>query len=93
MLATTGAGTLLWDLALPVMVLKETALDNNLSVMAQYAEEHGFRLAPHGKTTMAPQLFRRQLDAGAWAITVANMAQATVAYDAGAKRVGLSSIV
>ena len=54
--------------------------------MAQYAEENGFRLAPHGKTTMAPQLFRRQLDAGAWAITVANMAQAAVAYDAGARR-------
>jgi D-serine dehydratase len=75
------------DIALPAMLLKETALANNLSVMAAYAAEHGFLLAPHGKTTMAPQLFRRQLDAGAWAITVANMAQAAVAFDAGAPRV------
>jgi D-serine dehydratase len=44
-------------------------------------------LAPHGKTTMAPELFRRQLAAGAWGITVANMAQAEVAFGAGAKRV------
>ncbi len=75
------------DIALPAMLLKETALANNLSVMASYAAEHGFLLAPHGKTTMAPQLFRRQLDAGAWAITTANMAQAGVAFDAGAPRV------
>ena len=70
------------------MLLKETALENNLSVMARYAAEHGFELAPHGKTTMAPKLFQRQLDAGAWAITVANMAQAAVAYGAGAQGVG-----
>jgi D-serine deaminase-like pyridoxal phosphate-dependent protein len=75
------------DLALPAMLLKETALENNLSVMARYATDHGFLLAPHGKTTMAPKLFQRQLDAGAWAITVANMTQAAVAYDAGAERV------
>jgi D-serine dehydratase len=75
------------DIAMPAMLLKQTALENNLAVMAQYATEHGFVLAPHGKTTMAPKLFQRQLDAGAWAITVANMAQAAVAYYAGAQRV------
>jgi D-serine dehydratase len=75
------------------MLLKEAALDNNLSVMASYAAEHGFLLAPHGKTTMAPQLFRRQLNAGAWAITVANMAQAAVAFDAGASRVVVANEV
>jgi D-serine deaminase-like pyridoxal phosphate-dependent protein len=69
------------------MVLKESALDNNLRVMAAYARARGFDLAPHGKTTMAPELFRRQLEAGAWAITVANVAQANVAFGAGAARV------
>ncbi len=69
------------------MVLKESALDNNLRVMAGYARAHGFELAPHGKTTMAPELFRRQLEAGAWGITVANVAQASVAFAAGAARV------
>jgi D-serine dehydratase len=82
----TGA-TALGDIALPAMLLKRSALENNVAVMAQYAADHGFVLAPHGKTTMAPKLFRRQLDAGAWGITVANMAQAAIAYDAGAERV------
>ena len=75
------------ELALPALVLKEPALSNNISLMAKYAADNGFLLAPHGKTTMAPELFRRQLEAGAWGITVANMAQAYVAYEAGARRV------
>jgi D-serine dehydratase len=83
----TDQNAVFGDIALPAMLLKEPALENNLSVMAAYAADHGFLLAPHGKTTMAPQLFRRQLEAGAWAITVANMAQAAVAYGAGAARV------
>ena len=69
------------------MLMKQTALENNLAVMSKYAADHGFVLAPHGKTTMAPKVFQRQLDAGAWAITVANMSQAAVAYEAGAQRV------
>jgi len=75
------------EVALPAMVLKEAALANNLAVMGRYAEDKGFLLAPHGKTTMAPALFRRQLEAGAWGMTVANLQQAAVAYDAGARRV------
>ncbi len=75
------------DLSLPAMVLKETALENNLAVMARYSAENGFLLAPHGKTTMAPELFRRQLAAGAWGITVANTDQAAVAFRSGAARV------
>ena len=84
---TAGANAVLGDIALPAMLLKNTALDNNLAVMKQYAGDHGFVLAPHGKTTMAPKIFQRQLEAGAWAITVANMTQAAVAYQAGAQRV------
>ena len=75
------------DLSPPTMVLKETALENNLAVMARYSAENGFLLAPHGKTTMAPELFRRQLAAGAWGITVANTDQAAVAFRSGAARV------
>jgi D-serine dehydratase len=85
--AINGMNAVFGEIALPAMLLKETALENNLAVMTQYAEEHRFLLAPHGKTTMAPKLFQRQLDAGAWAITVANLAQAGVAYEAGARRV------
>ncbi|HEV2342509.1 MAG TPA: alanine racemase [Actinocrinis sp.] len=58
----------------PLLVLEAGALDHNLSLMAQYCAAHGVDLAPHGKTTMAPQLFARQLDSGAWAITAATIA-------------------
>jgi D-serine deaminase-like pyridoxal phosphate-dependent protein len=81
------ASAALHDVALPAMVLKESALENNLAVMARYSAENGFLLAPHGKTTMAPELFRRQLAAGAWGITVANTDQAAVAFRSGAARV------
>ena len=78
-----GTNAALGDVALPAMLVKDAALENNLAVMKKYAADHGFLLAPHGKTTMAPKIFRRQLEAGAWAITVANMTQAAVAYQAG----------
>ena len=81
------------DVLLPAMVLKESALANNLRVMADFSRERGLCLAPHGKTTMAPQLFRRQLDRGAWGITVANVAQAEVARRAGAERILIANEV
>jgi len=37
--------------------------------LAGYCKRHDFLLAPHGKTTMAPQLLKLQLDDGAWAVT------------------------
>lgn len=69
------------------MLLDEAALDNNIAVMAAWVAERGLLLAPHGKTTMAPEIWRRQLDAGAWAITVANSAQLRVAIDEGVQRI------
>jgi D-serine dehydratase len=39
--------------------------------------------AAHGKTTMAPKLFRRQMEAGAWGITLATAVQTRVAYEHG----------
>ena len=71
----------------PVMVLKKSALEHNIATLAGFAEEHGLLLAPHGKTTMAPSLYQRQFDAGAWAITVASPNQALVARHAGVRRV------
>jgi D-serine deaminase-like pyridoxal phosphate-dependent protein len=47
--------------------------------MATWCADRGLDLAPHGKTTMAPQLWAEQLAAGAWAITVANLPQLAVA--------------
>ena len=63
------------DFLLPLMVLRESALANNIESMARYCAAAGVLLAPHAKTTMAPQLIGRQLEAGAWAVTAANVAQ------------------
>jgi D-serine dehydratase len=56
---------------MPVLVLRESALRQNVEAMAAYCAAAGVDLAPHGKTTMAPQLFARQFAAGSWAITAA----------------------
>jgi D-serine dehydratase len=75
------------DLSLPAAVLYEGKLANNLKWMQQFIDAYGLRLAPHGKTTMAPKLFARQLQAGAWGITLATAHQTRVAYEHGVRRV------
>ncbi len=74
------------DLPLPLAVIKRDALAGNLAWMQNFARERGLDMAPHGKTTMSPQLFRRQLDAGAWGITFATITQARVGIAAGVQR-------
>ena len=74
------------DLPLPLAVIKRDALEGNLSWMQGFARARGLDMAPHGKTTMSPQLFRRQLDAGAWGITFATVTQARVGINAGVQR-------
>jgi D-serine deaminase-like pyridoxal phosphate-dependent protein len=59
----------------PRALLRRDALDGNVAAMAAYCDAHGAVLYPHGKTTMAPQLFALQLRAGAGGITAATMAQ------------------
>jgi D-serine dehydratase len=78
---------------LPTMVMYLPALDHNIALLADYARAHGVSLAPHGKTTMAPEIFRRQLAAGAWAITVATAWQARVAATVGVPRILIANEV
>jgi D-serine dehydratase len=75
------------DLTLPAAVLHEDALQHNLEWMRHFTDAYGARLAPHGKTTMAPRLFAMQLRAGAWGITLATAHQTQVAYAHGVRRV------
>jgi D-serine deaminase-like pyridoxal phosphate-dependent protein len=75
------------DLSLPTAVLYEDKLAHNARWMQQFVAAYGVKLAPHGKTTMAPKLFRRQLEAGAWGITLATAHQTRVAYEHGVRRV------
>lgn len=75
------------DLSLPTAVLYHDRLMHNLEWMQEFIGAYGLRLAPHGKTTMAPRLFEMQLQSGAWGITVATAHQALVAYTHGVRRV------
>lgn len=81
-----GWNVLAGDLPLPLAVLKREALEHNLVWMQSRVREWGIDLAPHGKTTMSPQLFQRQLDAGAWGLTFATVTQLGVGVAAGARR-------
>jgi D-serine dehydratase len=75
------------DVSLPAAVLYADRIEHNLKWMQAFVAEYGVKLAPHGKTTMAPQLFRRQLEAGAWGITLATAHQVRAAYRGGVQRV------
>ena len=77
----------------PVLLLKESALAYNLAAMAEWCTANNFFVAPHGKTTMTPRIFERQIDAGAWAITVATASQAAVCFETGIKRILIANQV
>lgn len=78
-----AGGIRVTDLATPLLVIDEAAVDHNTATMQRWMSSRGVAWAPHGKTTMSPELWRRALDAGAWGITVATGWQALVAHDAG----------
>ncbi|MGP4019550.1 amino acid deaminase [Saccharopolyspora sp. 5N708] len=75
----------------PLLVLDDAALRHNLRTMADWCAAHGLQLAPHGKTTMAPRLFERQLEHGCWGITAANTSQLRVYRAFGVARILLAN--
>jgi D-serine deaminase-like pyridoxal phosphate-dependent protein len=75
----------------PVMVIRQSAIEHNVAALANYCAERGVSLAPHAKTTMSPQLWERQLAAGAWGLTVATPHQARVVRALGVQRVFLAN--
>ncbi|CAF0885600.1 unnamed protein product [Adineta steineri] len=75
------------DISLPAAVLVSENIENNLEWMQKFIEKYNVKLAPHGKTTMAPKLFHKQLEHGAWAITLATVQQVQVAYSVGVRRI------
>ncbi|HVK32756.1 MAG TPA: alanine racemase [Burkholderiaceae bacterium] len=85
-IAQTGWNVLAGDLPLPIAVLKRDAVAHNIDWLQRQVRHWGIDLAPHGKTTMSPQLFQRQLDAGAWGITFATVTQLAVGVAAGVRR-------
>ncbi|MFG3121363.1 alanine racemase [Streptomyces sp. NPDC048201] len=77
--------------ATPVLALSAERLEHNLALMEAYAARHGLAFAPHGKTSMAPRLFARQIEHGAWGITVAAPHQVWVAREFGVQRIFLAN--
>jgi D-serine deaminase-like pyridoxal phosphate-dependent protein len=86
-----AAGPTLADFQTPLLTLDAVALRSNADRLASWCAEHSVLLAPHGKTTMAPQLWAEQLNRGAWGITVANFAQLRVAREFGVRRLQLAN--
>jgi D-serine dehydratase len=85
-LGEKGWHVLAEDLPFPLAVLSRSALAHNLAWMQNYARRNEVALAPHGKTTMSPELFKLQLDAGAWGLTFATVYQLAHGVRAGARR-------
>ena len=79
------------DTSFPVAVLKLSALRHNLDWMRDFCARRGVLLAPHGKTTMCPQLFGAQLASGAWGMTLATVPQVQLAHRFGVRRVLLAN--
>jgi D-serine dehydratase len=75
------------DMPLPLMVLKRDALAQNRRWMRAFRDATGTEVAPHGKTTMSPQLFQLQMEDGSWGITCATVEQLQVYRQFGVSRV------
>lgn len=74
-----------------MLTLSAEHLEHNLRLMQTYTARHQLAFAPHGKTSMAPQLFQRQLEHGAWGITLAVPHQVRVARAFGVQRIFLAN--
>jgi D-serine dehydratase len=88
-----AAGWHVTDLLLPTVTLRRSALAHNTALFARWCAGAGVDHAPHGKTTMSPQLVADQLAAGAWGITAATVAQARIMHSWGVPRVLIANEV
>ncbi|MEC4017148.1 amino acid deaminase [Streptomyces sp. H27-D2] len=77
----------------PVLALSAESVEHNLALMERYSAQHQLAFAPHGKTSMSPQLFERQLAHGAWGITAAVPTQVRVYRAFGIQRIFLANEV
>lgn len=88
-----GWNLLRGDLTMPVATLRHSVIERNSHWMRAFLERNGLAIAPHGKTTLAPQLFDIQLRDGAWAITVSNVQQVALCLEFGIQRVLIANQV
>jgi D-serine dehydratase len=74
-------------------IIKASSLNHNLHWMQNFCKERGLDIAPHGKTTMSPELYAMQIKAGAWGISFANVFQASMGARHGVKRIIIANQV
>jgi len=79
------------DMPMPLMVLKQKNYIHNLKTFSKYLKNHNLEIAPHGKTTMAPQIYADQIKYGAWGITAGAINQIQVMFDFGINKVLLAN--
>jgi D-serine deaminase-like pyridoxal phosphate-dependent protein len=89
--STAGVTVFGGDFTFPMPTLRRDAVAHNAALMGRFCADLGVELAPHARTTMAPQLFARQLDAGAWGLTAATIDQVQVYRAFGVRRVLLAN--
>lgn len=92
-IGSKGWNLLADDLPYPLAAIRRSALAHNIAWMQDFATRKGVALAPHGKTTMSPELFKQQLAGGAWGLTFATIFQLAVGVEAGARRVIIANQV
>jgi len=88
-----GWNVLRGDLPYPLAIVRRTAMRHNSAWMRAFTQATGVAIAPHGKTTMCPQIFARQLEDGAWGMTVANVHQLGICAALGVRRVLIANQV
>jgi len=86
-IGSRGWNVLAEDLPLPLAIIRQSALDHNIAWMQRLLAYSNAVEAPHGKTAMAPTLVQRQIDAGAWGVTVSSVFQAEVHWRNGIRRI------
>lgn len=82
-----------FDLPMPAALIVKPLLERNSRWMRELLLLTGVSIAPHGKTTMIPEIFRMQTEDGAWAITLSTLQQVRVARRFGIDRIFLANIL
>ncbi|HEV2747188.1 MAG TPA: amino acid deaminase [Allosphingosinicella sp.] len=90
-LGALGINLLDGGLMMPAAVIRQAALLNNIAAMQAFADQHGAKLCPHGKTSMSPELFAMQLGAGAWGLTAATAHHVRIYRRLGIRRILLAN--
>ncbi|UIP57231.1 D-threonine aldolase [Agromyces marinus] len=75
----------------PLLALDAAALEGNAAAIQGWCSDRGLELMPHGKTTMAPALWRLQLEAGATGLTLATPGQVRAARAFGVRSIMLAN--